>query len=242
MSKRDELRQRRQAQARRRTLTLMGGVALVAVGIVSYFIYQNYQKQVEDSKPIGAFVTPVPETFPLADGKALGPKDAKVIVVEYADFQCPFCGRFATTTERQLVEQYVATGQIRFEYHHFIVVDSNVNSNESRRAAEASECANEQGRFWDYQLMVFSNQQGEGRGAFADRRLKAFAETLGLDSAKFNACFGAGRYANNVRADEAQARALGLNSTPTVLVNGKLVADPTDFAALAAVIDAELNR
>jgi len=65
--------------------------------------------------------------------------------------------------ERQLIEQYVATGQVRLEYHHFIVVDGNVGGNESRHAAEASECANEQGRFWDYHAMLFANQEGEGR-------------------------------------------------------------------------------
>jgi len=241
MSKRDELRQRRQARRRRRTFTLMGVVVVVALAITAYLIFQNYQKQVEDSRPIGAFVTPAPVDWPMADGKALGPPDAQVVVQEYVDFQCPFCGQFATTIEPQLVEQYVASGKVRLEFRHFIVVDGNVGGSESRRAAEASECASEQGRFWDYQLLVFSNQQGEGQGAFADRRLKAFAETLELDTGKFNACFDAGRYASTVRADEARARSLGLDSTPSILVNGKLVANP-DFNSIAAAIDAELNQ
>ena len=87
MSKREELRKRRQAQARQRQLMLVGLVTLAAVAVAGYFIYQNYQKQVDDSKPIGAFVTPEPETWPFADGKALGPADAKVLIQEFSDFQ-----------------------------------------------------------------------------------------------------------------------------------------------------------
>jgi protein-disulfide isomerase len=142
--------------------------------------------------------------------------------------------------ERQLIEQYVTTGKVRFEYHHFIVVDGNVGGNESRHAAEASECANEQGKFWDYHAMLFANQQGEGQGAFADRRLKAFAEALGLDTGIFNACFDSHKYAGAVQTDEQQARARGVNGTPTLFVNGQRVENPTDFNELQRWIEAGL--
>jgi protein-disulfide isomerase len=142
--------------------------------------------------------------------------------------------------ERQLIEQYVATGKVRFEYHHYIVVDGNVGSNESRRAAEASECANEQGAFWDYHNMVFANQQGEGQGAFADRRLKAFAEALGLDTDKFNTCFNSGKYASVVRNDEARGFSMGVTGTPTLFVNENRVANPLDFNEIQRWIEAGL--
>ena len=143
--------------------------------------------------------------------------------------------------ERQLIEEFVSPGKVRFEYHHYIVVDGNVGGSESRRAAEASECANEQGQFWDYNKMVFANQQGEGQGAFSDRRLKAFAEKMGLDTAKFNACFDSKRYASNVRADEALARSLGVTSTPTVFVNDTQAQNPLDINEYRALIAAALN-
>lgn len=142
--------------------------------------------------------------------------------------------------ERQLIEQHVTTGKVRFEYYHFIVIDGNVGGNESRQAAEASECANEQGRFWDYQAMLFANQQGEGRGAFADRRLKAFAEALGLETAIFNACFDSHKYAGAVRADEQRARARGVSATPTLFVNGSLIQNPLDFSEFQRRIEAAL--
>jgi protein-disulfide isomerase len=142
--------------------------------------------------------------------------------------------------ERQLIEQYVTTGKVRFEYYHFIVVDGNVGGSESQHAAEASECANEQGRFWDYQAMLFANQQGEGRGAFADRRLKAFAEALGLDAGEFNDCFDAHRHAGKVQADQQLGVARGVSGTPTIFVNGNRVENPLDFAELQRWIEAGL--
>jgi len=117
-----------------------------------------------------------------------------------------------------------------------------VGGSESRRAAEASECANEQGEFWNYHALLFANQQGEGRGAFSDRRLKAFAEALGLDSRQFDACFDSGRYAADVQADEQLARSLGISGTPAVFVNGARVENPLEFAELQARIEAELAR
>ncbi len=87
MSKREELRKRRQERARQTQLTIIAGIVVLAVAVVGFIAYQNYQTALENSKPVGAFVTPEPETWPLADGKALGPADAKVLIQEFSDFQ-----------------------------------------------------------------------------------------------------------------------------------------------------------
>ncbi len=144
--------------------------------------------------------------------------------------------------ERQIIDTYIATGKVRFEYYHYIVVDGNVGGNESRRAAEASECANEQGEFWNFHKMVFANWNGEGEGAFSDRRLKAFADTLGLDTTDFNACFDSARYATKVRDDEQLGRSLGVRGTPTIFVNGQLVSNPLDFNEFKTLIEADLAK
>jgi protein-disulfide isomerase len=158
--------------------------------------------------------------------------------VEFADFQCPFCGEYARSVEDEVIASLVATNKVRYEYHHFIVVDGNVRSNESRRAAEASECANEQGQFWNYHKLLFTNQNGEGKGAFADRRLKAMAETLGLDTVAFNSCFDSGKYAQAVLADERLARSLGVTSTPTLFVNNQLVSNPLNLNEIQQLVGA----
>jgi len=136
----------------------------------------------------------------------------------------------------------VQKGNVRFEYHHFIVVDTNLGSQESRRAAEASECANQQGKFWPYHDYLFSHQNGEGKGAFSDANLKSFAVGLQLDVTKFNTCFDTKATAKAVEQDEALARSIGANQTPTVLVNGKLVQDPLSTTELTQLIDAALAQ
>lgn len=237
-------KQKRQANAqararkRRNQLILIGGVVLAAVAAVALLINLG-------PKPIpvtaGAFVTPAAQTWPQASGKAMGPANAKVVVQEFADFQCPYCRQFHDNVLSQIISQDVATGKIRFEYHHFIVIDQNVGGNESRRAAEASECANDQGRFWDYFNMLFTNQGTEGSGAFADNRLKAFAATLGLNTTQFNSCLDSGKDAQKVTADEALAGSHNLQGTPSILVNGTLVQNPLDASAVQAAIDAALK-
>jgi protein-disulfide isomerase len=193
---------------------------------------------VSGTQPIGTFTTVPTQTWPQADGKALGPKTAKVLVQEFGDFQCPFCAEFFHSVEPQIMRDFVISGTIRYEFHHFIVIDSNTGGNESHRAAEASECANEQGRFWDYHNMLYSNQQGEGSGAFADRRLKAFAAALGLDAQKFNTCFDSGRYVNAVNADNALGTQMGVKGTPTLFINGVAVNNALDYNEVKQKIQA----
>jgi protein-disulfide isomerase len=223
------MRKRRQQRAQRRQLTIIGIIVVAAVAITAWLAWQNL-------KPIGEIVAVTPEAWPNAQGKSLGPAEAPNQIIVFSDFQCPFCGQLARTTEQQVIEQFVATGQARLEYRHYIVVDTNVGGRESRDAAEASECAAEQGRFWDFHQIVFANQQGEGRGAFSERRLKAMADTIGLDTTQFNQCFDSGRHADAVRADEASAQQFGINSTPTVFINGVLLPNPLDFNAYAQAL------
>lgn len=184
--------------------------------------------------------------YPLANGSALGSPDAKVLVQEFADFQCPYCRQFAADIGPRLAQDYVAAGKsVRYEYHHFIVIDGNVGGTESRRAAEASECAREQELFWPYYTLLYANQQGEGTGAFRDERLKAFAQTLeprGLDLAQFNQCFDTSRYERDVQADEQLALRLGARGTPFLVVNGTPVQNPLDYAAVQQMIDEALAR
>ena len=214
-------------------MNLLGAVVVAALAVTAWLVYQN-------TRPIGDIVSIEKREWPMADGKALGPADAPIVIQEFSDFQCPFCGQFATTLHERLVDEYIPTGQVRFEHYHYIVVDNNVGGNESRRAAEASECANEQGEFWNYYHMVFANQEGEGRGAFSDRRLKAFAADLGLDTAAFDACFDSRRFASAVQADERLGAQMGVRGTPTIFINGVQVQNPLNYAEIQQMIASQL--
>jgi protein-disulfide isomerase len=238
---RPSLKQQRREEAQRkarrtRILSIIAGVSLVAIIAVVILINAN-----RPSAPVGEITTVEPGNWPEANGKSLGPADASVVVTEFADFQCPYCRLYSDDIQPRIIEDYVRTGQVRYEYKHFIVIDGNTGGNESRRSAEASECAADQGRFWDYQTIVYTNQSGEGAGTFADNRLVAFAESIGLDMDAFNSCFTSRRLSRSVTADEAEARALGLSGTPSLLVNGVRVENPVNYDIVKAAIDAAVN-
>jgi protein-disulfide isomerase len=217
-------------------LLIIGIIAIIAVAAVIALVLSN-----RPAVDVGEFATVAPQTWPQPDGKALGPADAKVVIKEFSDYQCPYCRMFHENIQAQLVKDYVETGKIRFEYHHFIVIDANVGGNESQRAAEASECAVEQGKFWDFHEMLFANQQAEGSGGFSDDRLRAFAKSMGLDTGKFNSCFNSGKMADKITVDEAMGKALNIRGTPSLFVNDQPVNNPLDYEALKAMIDEALN-
>lgn len=143
------------------------------------------------------------------------------------------------------MENYIASGKVRLMFRHFPFIEP-APGGELTQAANASMCAAEQGRFWDYHDILFANQSGENQGAFANRRLVAFAESLGLDMTAFTACFNEDRYRDQINADENAGLALGVNSTPTIVVNGTIVqnADPRlvpTYADITQAIDAALG-
>lgn len=168
--------------------------------------------------------------------KSKGSATAQVVVEEYADFQCPACRRFFEGPARQLEEEYVSTGKIKFVFRHYAFLGQ-----ESRWAAEASECANEQGRFWDYYTKLFTEQGGENMGGFSKPNLQRFAGELGLDAARFNQCLTSGKYTASVFDDINQAASKGVRGTPTLFVNGQPVDRGSDYAVLRQAIEAALS-
>lgn len=126
---------------------------------------------------------------------------------------------------------------MRFVYRHLTVI-----GNESLRAAEASECASDQGKFWQYHDILFQNWAGENAGAFSDSNLKAFAVKIGLDAAPFGTCLDSKRYVDRVRKDIAVARSQGAASTPTVFVNGGRIEGLADYAIYKRAIDEALGK
>ncbi len=132
---------------------------------------------------------------------------------------------------------YIQTGKVRFGYWHFAFLGQ-----ESFWAAEASECAAEQGKFWEYHDLLFERHQGENVGTYSKENLKRFAAELGLDTERFNECLDSGKYADLVRADTITARSLGVRSTPTFLINNRPVIGALPFEFFQQIIEAELER
>jgi len=172
----------------------------------------------------------------------MGEPNAPVMVVEYADFQCPFCGRLFTDTVSQIRDQYIKTGKVKMVYRDFAFLGP-----ESTAAAEAAECAKDQGKFWAYHdaLYIAENADGkEGNGNLNKTLFMKLAKDVGLDTAKFGSCIDSNKYASVVSKVVSDAQALGVNSTPTTFVNGKMVITATGGSAGAntALILQAINK
>jgi protein-disulfide isomerase len=177
----------------------------------------------------------IPASIP-RDGRTVGSPTATVTLDEWEDYQCTACGRFSETVEPSLVGRFLATGAVKMTYHDFFVIGP-----ESIDAATASRCAGEQGKFWDYHGWLFANQNGENQGWFSRERLAAVAGQVGLDEAKWSSCYDSGAARQAATAEADQGKHLGLNSTPTLMIDGKILKFTTAddlFAQIQAAVDA----
>ena len=165
-----------------------------------------------------------------------GDKNAKVTVIEFADFQCPFCEKFFSQTESNLIKDYVNTGKIKFAFRNWAFLGP-----ESTFAAEGAECANEQGKFWEYHDYLYSHQGQENSGAFAKDKLEGFAGSIGLDADKFKTCLETDKYATQVKDEYSAGQTAGVNGTPATFVNGILISGAVPYASFQQTIDAALK-
>ncbi|MFQ5409418.1 MAG: DsbA family protein [Anaerolineales bacterium] len=165
------------------------------------------------------------------DDPAVGVAGAPVTIIEFSDFECPFCGRFHDTTFTALLQRY--PDQILFVYRDFPLTSIHPNA---QRAAEAAQCANEQGQFWAFHDLLFRNQQHLGN---ADLYTEA-AQALSLEMDAFNECVANRRYEAEVTADYNAARALGITGTPTFFINGRPLVGAQPLEAFVSIIDEEL--
>ena len=183
--------------------------------------------------------------------RTLGNPNAKVTLVMYEDFQCPWCGKFVSESEQVIRSKYVANGSVELVYRDFAFLGTFVQpyvlaNDESINAAEAARCAEDQGQFWQYHDYLFAHQNGEDQGGFSIANLESFAKTLGLNTTTFNQCLTTNKYAQAVADSKTAGEAAGVNGTPKgfILVNGKIVDTIDGYLPLAAVtakLDAALK-
>ncbi len=239
LSKRQELRQKRARQQRTQRLMvvlILLGAALIIIGLAVAPAIRNALTPVGEIKPVALHDHFKP------NGLSLGDPNAPVKIDLYEDFQCSACDQYTTSTEEQVLKNYVDTGKAYYTFHNYIIIDQAVGGSESDHAANAALCANDQSKFWEYHDMLFTNWNGEGTGAFSDKRLVAFAQALNLNMSSFNSCFNAKAHENEIQADIAKGQQLGITGTPSIFVNGKEVKPgyiPT-YDDMKAAIDAAL--
>jgi len=176
-------------------------------------------------------------SFVLREANRAGDKNAPVTIVEFGDFQCPFCARHFQNVGPLLFKDYVDTGKATFVYKHQAFL-----GRESVWAAEASECAADQGRFWDYHDLLYTRQAGENQGAFTKDNLLNFAEELNLDMAQFEPCLTNDQTLGRVQADTQEGQQAGVRGTPTFFINGQPLVGAQPYEQFQAAIEQMLSQ
>lgn len=222
-------------------IVLAAVAAITLVGVVWYFGgprgIETEKKTVATSQKEGSN-----ERVEIAAGSApsLGRRDAKVAIVEFADYQCPFCAVLHAGAEAAIMDEYVKKGKARFTFKQYPFLGAG-----SVRAASASKCAQEQGKFWEYHDALFERQmQGaeENTGVFSVENLKRIAGDVGLNGGMFEKCLEGEKYTQAVLDEMEEGRQAGVASTPTMFINGRKTEGALTFDAYKTMIEEELSR
>ena len=172
------------------------------------------------------------------DDPVLGKAKAKVTIIEFSDFQCPFCRAFWEDTLPELKREYIDTGKAKLVYRDFPLSfhDS------AKPAAHAAQCANEQGKFWEMHDKMFEGQAARGSGTiqFSKTDITSWAKEAGLEMNAFNSCMDSNRYEAEIDKDTQDGSAAGVDGTPTFFINGRRLVGAQPFSQFKLLIDQEL--
>ncbi len=170
----------------------------------------------------------------------LGDPKAPVTLIEYGDYQCPFCGKMFSQVEPQLREEYIKTGKVKMVYRNFQFLGT-----ESTNAGASAECAKDQGKFWAYHDELYKAEIADGKensGNLNRALFVSLAGKAGLDANAFASCYDSNKYVAQVEKDKNDAGAIGVNSTPTNYINGQMVQGAQPYSAFKSVIDIALQK
>lgn len=164
------------------------------------------------------------KVFPIGDNPTKGSDSAKLMLIEFTDYECPFCARYALGTYPQIEKEFVATGKLRYG-----LIDMPLDFHKlAFKAAEATRCGAEQGKYWEIHDQLFQNQK-------TLEPWSAHAQAVGLDVEKFDACLASGKYAESIRAGIAIARSAGITGTPGFLLAETDPKDPKKVKGIAVL-------
>lgn len=217
---------------------------MVAIGVIAFLALRGGSGNNELAEDIEAAMAAFPAD--MVDGNKVGSDDAPMKLVAFEDFQCPFCLRFTAEDEPMIIEEYVKTGKVQFEYRHLPILGS-----ESLQAALATECAADQDKFWEYKDRLFLEQAREGQatreridvGRYSDDNLKEFATELGLDRAAFDTCLDSATHLETIQDQQAEASQYGITGTPNFLINNQAAGgDPGNLENWRNFLDTNLER
>lgn len=221
----------------RQRILLVTLLALVVGGGLIAGSYWYSRSQIDSvSSPCGEDSPSPVTTTEITEEPTKGCLDAPVTIVEFSEFYCPYCARFAFDTMPEIEEEYVKRGLVKIVFRNFPV-----HGEPALLAALAGECAHEQGRFWDYHDKLYSTIF-EVNKYLDETALRELADELGLDAAAFSECLSSERYRENIEEDLAEGQRRGVRGTPTFFINGRMVVGAQPFETFKQIIEEELKR
>ena len=204
---------------------LVGGGCLLALCAVAAMLVGTLYiapKLINQVKPAEEITTVEPATNLETNSNSMGDPNAPIHIIEFGDFQCPYCKRFHTETEPLLINTYIETGKVYFTYRsagNWVSKNIGQGSTESQDAALAAYCATDQNKFWEMHAALFANNRDvEDQGSFTSQRLTTIAEKTGLDMITYQDCYDNGKYTDQVQQDYADTLATGIQGTPSFIV------------------------
>lgn len=243
------------AEGKQRNYLLYAVIFLgILVLLTGYMAYQNYQthKLIVDrlqNAPAAQNGEDAKLNLDVGNAPLKGSKDAKVTIIEFSDFSCPFCGAAVGENEEvmaylkqrnpswqaplpQIIKNYVDTGKARIAFKYY------PGHGTGETATKIALCANEQGKFWELHDLIFRNQKDIENTA----KVKEFAKSIGVDSAKLEACLSSKKYDSRLDKDTNEGRAAGVSGTPAFFINGVKVEGAESFEVFRQIIDSELQK
>jgi protein-disulfide isomerase len=236
---------------------LVGGgcvLALCAVAAMLVGILYFSPLLADKFNPVKQIATTTPASDLNTDGNSMGDPNAPIHIIEFGDFQCPYCKRFHLETEPLLISNYIKTGKVYFTYRsagNWVSKNIGAGSTESQDAALAAYCAGDQDKFWEMHAALFTNNHDvEDQGSFTSENLTTIAQNTGLDMSAYQDCYDNSKYANQVQQDYADTLAAGIQGTPSFIViykvNGTaknmLIEGAQPFGAFQQAIDTILQE
>ena len=215
-------------------LILPGAILIAAILISGSIVFYSFAVKGN----LGGTATGEKEKVDVSvdDDPMLGNPKAKITLVEFSDFQCPFCRSLWSGAFQQIKKEYIDTGKVRFVYRDFPLSFHPG----AVPAAQGAQCANEQDKFWEMHDKIFQEQekQGEGTVQFSAADISKWAgQVPGLDMNKWNECFNSNKYQAEVAKDLEDGTAYGVSGTPTIFINGSALVGAQPFSAFKAEID-----
>lgn len=207
-------------------------IALVGLGGLGYLL----AKPATVSIPVD--VTIQPSDTAGFHGYVKGDSTAPVEITEFADYQCPFCQTFATLQMPTIEERLIKTGRLRWRYRDFPLQQHSF----SRLAAHSAACADQQGRFWDQHQRIYEGQAEWSAARDAAGIFRGYVKAIGLDLGRYDSCMSTGKFAARIQASEEEGSRLGVTSTPTLMVGGRLYQGRFDSDAITHLVDSLAPR